>query len=422
MSWLSQAGDARPVRAGRRPRGQGLSQERQMDYDRPSSWYESALIYKAFDMTDPLLRSRSFETRLPRLGNARGRTHSTRNGREGPPAMSDYGDSKTTSPISAIRRTMHSTRRPPSSTANGRHATAPAHRARRTAQYQRGHCRGPAKGQCRGPGVEFGGAVRCRPGQQDCRSPSAGFGAAGAAADEKMSQLVSGIAAAIGPFPAATLTGMALGIPHAHVKHPPSGPPPLPPIPLPPLGPILLGSMRMSESLEGASFARTLQNAGVAFMASGVRVTPAGGFLAAGLPPSRLKGSRRRSGAGPSGRRTRAAQPSPTQTTRRPAPQRAQGQTHTSSCGAVYKRHPHCAFCPVAERREGKGPAFSAAARTVPRRFTRRFRSLRVRSGKLLDGSEAAHRVDHPVEVQCDVFVNDDVAEPRDAFEFGPVP
>ena len=71
---------------------------------------------------------------------------------------------------------------------------------------------------------------------------SAGFAAAGAAADEKMSQLVSGMAAALGPFPAATLTGMALGIPHAHVKHPPSGPPPLPPIPLPPLGPILLGT------------------------------------------------------------------------------------------------------------------------------------------------------------------------------------
>ncbi len=71
---------------------------------------------------------------------------------------------------------------------------------------------------------------------------SAGFAAAGAAADEKMSQLVSGLAAALGPFPAATITGMALGIPHAHVKHPPSGPPPLPPIPLPPLGPILLGT------------------------------------------------------------------------------------------------------------------------------------------------------------------------------------
>lgn len=68
------------------------------------------------------------------------------------------------------------------------------------------------------------------------------FGAAGAAADEKMSKLVSGLAAAIGSFPAATLTGLALGVPHAHVKHPPSGPPPIPPIPLPPLGPVMLGT------------------------------------------------------------------------------------------------------------------------------------------------------------------------------------
>jgi len=66
--------------------------------------------------------------------------------------------------------------------------------------------------------------------------------ALGAGADEKMSSLVSGLAAAIGPFPAATLTNMALGIPHAHVKHPPSGPPPIPPTPLPPMGPIMLGT------------------------------------------------------------------------------------------------------------------------------------------------------------------------------------
>lgn len=67
--------------------------------------------------------------------------------------------------------------------------------------------------------------------------------AVGAAADEKMSQLFSGLAAAIGPFPAATLGKMALGIPHAHIKHPPSGPPPfVPPIPFPPMGPVLLGN------------------------------------------------------------------------------------------------------------------------------------------------------------------------------------
>lgn len=81
------------------------------------------------------------------------------------------------------------------------------------------------------------------------------FGAAGAAADEKMSQLVSGMAKALGPFPAATLTGIALGIPHAHVKHPPSGPPPVPPIPLPPLGPILLGT-NLSVLINGKPTAR----------------------------------------------------------------------------------------------------------------------------------------------------------------------
>jgi uncharacterized Zn-binding protein involved in type VI secretion len=66
-------------------------------------------------------------------------------------------------------------------------------------------------------------------------------GALGGAADEKMSKLVSGLSAALGEFPAATMTGMALGIPHAHVKHPPSGPPPLPPTPFPPTGPVMFG-------------------------------------------------------------------------------------------------------------------------------------------------------------------------------------
>lgn len=67
-------------------------------------------------------------------------------------------------------------------------------------------------------------------------------GALGGGADEKMSKLVSNLAAALGPFPAATMTNMALGIPHAHIKHPPSGPFPLPPIPFPPMGPVMLGT------------------------------------------------------------------------------------------------------------------------------------------------------------------------------------
>ena len=66
--------------------------------------------------------------------------------------------------------------------------------------------------------------------------------AVGSAVDDKMSSLVSGMADAIGEFPAATLLSVALGIPHAHVKHPPSGPPPLPPIPFPPMGPVMLGT------------------------------------------------------------------------------------------------------------------------------------------------------------------------------------
>jgi uncharacterized Zn-binding protein involved in type VI secretion len=57
-----------------------------------------------------------------------------------------------------------------------------------------------------------------------------------------MSSLCNGLAAAMPPFPAATMLKMALGIPHAHVKHPPSGPPPIPPIPLPPLGPVMVGN------------------------------------------------------------------------------------------------------------------------------------------------------------------------------------
>jgi uncharacterized Zn-binding protein involved in type VI secretion len=67
-------------------------------------------------------------------------------------------------------------------------------------------------------------------------------GAVGGAIDEKMSSLTAGLSAAMPPFPAATMLKMALGVPHAHIKHPPSGPPPLPPIPLPPLGPVMVGN------------------------------------------------------------------------------------------------------------------------------------------------------------------------------------
>ena len=49
------------------------------------------------------------------------------------------------------------------------------------------------------------------------------------------------ISQALPEFPAATMGSMALGFPHAHIAHPPSGPPPIPPTPIPPFGPILLG-------------------------------------------------------------------------------------------------------------------------------------------------------------------------------------
>lgn len=54
-------------------------------------------------------------------------------------------------------------------------------------------------------------------------------------------QVTAPLAAALPSFPAATLGSIALGLPHAHPAHPPSGPPPVPPTPIPPLGTILFG-------------------------------------------------------------------------------------------------------------------------------------------------------------------------------------
>jgi len=50
------------------------------------------------------------------------------------------------------------------------------------------------------------------------------------------------IAQALPSFPAATLMTPAMGLPHAHITHPPSGPPPVPPTPIPPVGMITLGT------------------------------------------------------------------------------------------------------------------------------------------------------------------------------------
>ncbi len=50
------------------------------------------------------------------------------------------------------------------------------------------------------------------------------------------------IAAMFPALPAATLLAPALGMPHAHILHPPSGPAPVPPTPIPPFGPVLFGT------------------------------------------------------------------------------------------------------------------------------------------------------------------------------------
>ncbi|CAM2005228.1 RHS repeat-associated core domain-containing protein [Acanthopleuribacter pedis] len=60
--------------------------------------------------------------------------------------------------------------------------------------------------------------------------------------NEGFAVATNAIAEALPSFPAATFGNMALGMPHAHILHPPSGPLPIPPIPLPSLGPIMLGN------------------------------------------------------------------------------------------------------------------------------------------------------------------------------------
>lgn len=60
--------------------------------------------------------------------------------------------------------------------------------------------------------------------------------------NEGFAKATNFIAQALPSFPAATLGSLALGLPHAHIAHPPSGPPPIPPTPIPPLGAVLLGT------------------------------------------------------------------------------------------------------------------------------------------------------------------------------------
>jgi uncharacterized Zn-binding protein involved in type VI secretion len=63
------------------------------------------------------------------------------------------------------------------------------------------------------------------------------------------------VAQAMPCFPAASLGSLAMGAPHAHVAHPPSGPPPIPPTPLPPIGAVLLGTS-VSVLINGTPAAR----------------------------------------------------------------------------------------------------------------------------------------------------------------------
>ncbi|MBA3712844.1 MAG: PAAR domain-containing protein [Pyrinomonadaceae bacterium] len=60
--------------------------------------------------------------------------------------------------------------------------------------------------------------------------------------NEGFATATNSIAQALPSFPAAHLGSLALGIPHAHVAHPPSGPPPVPPTPMIPFGPVMLGT------------------------------------------------------------------------------------------------------------------------------------------------------------------------------------
>lgn len=60
--------------------------------------------------------------------------------------------------------------------------------------------------------------------------------------NEGFAKATNFIAQALPSFPAATMFSLAVGLPHAHIAHPPSGPPPVPPTPLPPIGPIMLGT------------------------------------------------------------------------------------------------------------------------------------------------------------------------------------
>src|SRR5262245_15776289 len=81
------------------------------------------------------------------------------------------------------------------------------------------------------------------------------MGKAGEYLDTGLANLTNGLSAMLPAFPAVSLGDSALGVPHAHTAHPPSGPPPVPPTPLPPMGPVLLGTC-LSVLINGKPAAR----------------------------------------------------------------------------------------------------------------------------------------------------------------------
>ncbi|CAM2005877.1 PAAR domain-containing protein [Acanthopleuribacter pedis] len=59
--------------------------------------------------------------------------------------------------------------------------------------------------------------------------------------NEGFARATNFVASALPSQPAAFQTSLALGAPHAHIAHPPSGPAPIPPTPIPPVGPVTFG-------------------------------------------------------------------------------------------------------------------------------------------------------------------------------------
>ena len=85
--------------------------------------------------------------------------------------------------------------------------------------------------------------------------------------DIGFANLTAPLAAVFPSMPAATLTTMYLGTPHAH-SHPPSLIPPAPPIPLPSMGPVTLGTF--TRVLIGGLPAARVKDMGYAFTCGGL--------------------------------------------------------------------------------------------------------------------------------------------------------